>query len=115
MKASQIPLEELIRDRYYVGRGRCANVGLWTGEWFLTVGDKFSARMKMEGYYKAEYGSFQPFRLIDEGIAIETVGTDPGWDRHYARVIEFDVPGAKHQTLADAVFPPGDEAAAPNP
>lgn len=102
MKTTQMPLEELIVGRYYVGRGRHANVGLWNGRFFLTIGEKFGRDVVMqEPYYTEDAGCFQPFRWLDEGIAIEIVDTRTGWDRHDARIIEFDEVGAKHQPLDD--------------
>ena len=87
MKTIQIPLEELVAGRYYVGRGRHANVGLWTGRCFLTIGEKLGRDVvKQEPYYTKEMGCFQPFAPLDEGWTLETVGTG-GWDKHYARAV----------------------------
>lgn len=95
---TQIPREELIEGRWYVGRGRNGNVALWgrIGKnpgrlTFLTVGFTFhSPVIKDEGYYGPEDGCFQPFALIDEGAVVESVGTNPGWDQHYAKTVRFD-------------------------
>jgi len=90
----QIPVEQLIEGRWYAGRGRNANVALWgrigKGDksrlTFLTIGFRFhQPDVKDEGYYGAEAGCFQPFKLIDEGTVAESVGSEPGWDKHYAR------------------------------
>lgn len=37
------PIEgyDLEKNRWYVGRGRNGNVGLWDGESFLVIGSKF--------------------------------------------------------------------------
>lgn len=107
----QIPQKDLIEGRWYVGRGRNANVALWSriGKGansrltFMTVGFTFhSPVVKDEGYWLDErevaqtedkklisYGCFQPFKLIDEGTVAESVGTEPGWDMHYAREMSF--------------------------
>lgn len=107
----QIPEAELIEGRWYVGRGRNANVALWCriGKppggrlTFLTIGFTFhSPVVKDEGYWMDEreigqsghkklisYGCFQPFMLIDEGSVVQAVGTEPGWDSHYAVEMKF--------------------------
>lgn len=86
----QIPRDQLIVGRYYVGRGRNGNVGLWDGESFLIVGQKGQFRVvKLEGYFASEDGCFQPFREVDEGRVTEALGAN-GWDAHYARVLEFE-------------------------
>ena len=107
----QIPQDQLIEGRWYVGRGRNANVALWgrIGKppggrlTFMTVGFTFhNPVIKDEGYWLDErevaqtadkkliaYGCFQPFMLIDEGTVVEAVGTEPGWDTHYAREMAF--------------------------
>jgi hypothetical protein len=33
--AEQIPIDQLITGKWYVGRGRNSNVGLWNGSRFL--------------------------------------------------------------------------------
>ena len=69
---TKIPREELLLDRWYVGRGRNANVGLWDGKYFLTIGEKCGRMVvRKETYYATEAGAFQPFLLIDEGVIIE--------------------------------------------
>jgi hypothetical protein len=90
-----IPREELIEGRWYVGRGRNANVALWTrmGKTdrftFLTISFKFNQPdVKDEGYYEKDHGCFQPFALIDEGLALQTIGGEPGWEQHYAKLLE---------------------------
>jgi len=90
MHTTQLPLAALVPGRYYVGRGRHANVGLWNGDYFQTIGDKMGREVvKQEPYYTEESGCFQPFRELDEGRTIESVGQEMIWDRHYARVIDF--------------------------
>jgi len=107
----QIPEKDLIEGRWYAGRGRNANVALWgrigKGEksrlTFLTIGFTFhNPVVKDEGYWMEEreigqtsdkklvaYGCFQPFLLIDEGTVEQAVGTEPGWDSHYAVEMKF--------------------------
>jgi hypothetical protein len=71
---TKIPREALLLDRWYVGRGRNANVGLWDGKYFLTIGEKCGRMVvRKETYYATEAGAFQPFLLIDEGSVIEKV------------------------------------------
>ena len=36
----QIPIELLETGRWYVGRGRNGNVGLWDGKCFLVIGQE---------------------------------------------------------------------------
>lgn len=95
---SQIPESELIEGRWYVGRGRNANVALWTriGKppggrlTFVTVGSTFHQPViKDEGYYGPEAGCFQPFALVEEGLVSEPVGDKPGWDQHYAKKLSI--------------------------
>ena len=85
----QIPLEQLAKGRYYVGRGRNGNVGAWDGRYFLVVRAKFDEyTLKHERYYTEELGTFQPFALIDEGVMVEPFGK-LFWDEHYGRRLEF--------------------------
>jgi hypothetical protein len=86
------PIEgyDLEKNRWYVGRGRNGNVGLWDGESFLVIGSKFGHNLiKYESLYTNESGTFQPFMRIDEGIMIESFGKI-GWDAHYGRLISFE-------------------------
>lgn len=100
----QINKKKLVKNRWYLGRGRNSNIGLWDGMNFLTLGRKFDQyALKKEPYYvrneyiskhsKNEYlhffdekslGCFQPFILIDEGKMIEPFG-NTGWDKTYGR------------------------------
>jgi hypothetical protein len=66
----QIPIEGLIPDRWYVGRGRNRDVAKWDGiDSFVTICSKFGMWVtKYEGYYDPERGCFQPFYLIDDII-----------------------------------------------
>jgi hypothetical protein len=90
MKLSPIPKSQLVKDRWYVGRGRNGNVALWDGQEFLTIGFKFDeAVVKREPYYEENSGCFQPFYLVDEGKMIEPFGRS-GWDAHYGRSLEVD-------------------------
>ncbi len=85
----QIPLDQLVRGKWYVGRGRNGNVGKWDGQCFLVAAEKFDDYVvKQEPYYEANWGCFQPFALIDEGITTEPLGK-VGWDKHYGRQVEF--------------------------
>ena len=74
---TQIPRCQLEIGRWYVGRGRNANVAQWDGKHFLTIAEKCGSMVvKKEGYYEAEYGCFQPFLLIDEG-------ENPDFDKNF--------------------------------
>lgn len=96
--AVQIPLKDLEIGRWYVGRGRNGNVGLWNGEDFLVIGKrgiKVSAvppvwenqwRIKIEPYFTETEGCFQPFAVIDEGVIVESLG---GSDSRYAKSLRF--------------------------
>jgi transcriptional regulator with XRE-family HTH domain len=96
----QTPQDKLVEDRWYVGRGRTANVARWVriGEnpgrlTFVTIAWKIDQFVvKDEGYYRIdeEEGCFQPFALIDEGTVVESIGPGPAWGRHYAKVMSFD-------------------------
>ena len=67
-KLKQIRKKELIKNRWYLGRGRNSNVGKWDGKYFQTINLKFNVPVvKFEGYYGKKEGCFQPFMLIDEG------------------------------------------------
>ena len=84
-----IPKEQLIPFRWYVGRGRTANVALWDGAIFLTIAEKGGQMVvKGEPYYEAESGCFQPFLLVDEGKMVEPFGRR-GWDAHYGTALEI--------------------------
>ena len=83
----QIPKNNLIKDRWYLGRGRNSNVGYWDGKNFLVIGLKFNEPvMKQEGYYEKDFGCFQPFMLIQEGEMIEPFGK-VGWDKNYGKTL----------------------------
>ena len=89
--AEVIPLEDLKVDTWYVGRGRNGNVGLWSGRFFLVIGEKFEQSViKQEPYYTDESGCFQPFLVINEGRMIEPFGS-VGWEAHYGRKIVFEI------------------------
>ena len=50
---------------WYQGIGRNANVALWTGTTFLTIGSKFNKDViKDEGLYEEGY-CFMPLKFID--------------------------------------------------
>ena len=76
---TQISKDALIVGRWYAGRGRNANIGMWNGEDFLVlaeVGQKVgpgprewvkSWGVKREPYFQADGGCFQPFKMVDMG------------------------------------------------
>jgi hypothetical protein len=104
---TQIPITDLVKGRWYVGRGRNGNVGFWDGERFLVIGMKFEYVIKYEPYYEEETGCFQPFAMVDEGVMVEPFGkTD--WDLHYGRRLEFGLGQQKHAlaSLRDGVTDP---------
>jgi hypothetical protein len=87
--AEQIPEKDLIKGKWYVGRGRNSNVGYWDGGGFLVICEKFDDYViKCEPYYTDKSGCFQPFALVDEGSMVEPFGA-LHWDRHYGRRMEF--------------------------
>ena len=82
----------MIIGKWYVGRGRNGNVGLWNGTYFLVIAEKFDEYViKHEPYYTDDYGCFQPFAVIDEGTMVEPFGKTI-WDKHYGRRLEFGMP-----------------------
>ena len=84
----------MVANRWYVGRGRNGNVGLWDGENFLTIGEEGGEMVvKGEHYYEAESGCFQPFLLVDEGKMIEPFGKS-GWEARYGETLELNEPKA---------------------
>jgi len=101
----QIPITELVTGRWYVGRGRNGNVGLWDGSRFLVIGIKFDEHViKREPYYGDEEGCFQPFAVVDEGVMVEPFGR-VGWDKHYGRRLEFGVANPKSNTDDNSTAP----------
>lgn len=85
----QIPATQLVQGKWYVGRGRNGNVGLWDGTCFLVIAEKFDDfTIKHEPYYTDDWGCFQPFATVDEGVMAEPFGR-VGWDQHYGRRVEF--------------------------
>lgn len=90
MNRKKIPISELKVGRWYIGRGRNSNIAFWNGEDFLTISKKMKDWViKAEPYYTELDGCFQPFKEINEGIVIKSVGKD-GWDKHYAELMNFD-------------------------
>lgn len=93
----QIPVNELIVGRYYVGQGRNGNIGRWDGECFLVLaqcGKKVGPGpgdwenywgVKCEPYFQTDGGTFQPFKQIDMGVVSVPYG-----EREYAKVMKFD-------------------------
>src|SRR5260370_42073661 len=72
MTLTGVSKQSLVPGRWYVGRGRTANVALWDGETFLTIADEGGeAVVKGEPYYEAEWGCFQPFLVVEEGQLTE--------------------------------------------
>lgn len=50
---------------WYRGEGRIANIALWDGHHFHTIGEKFNyAVQKVEDYWTPESGSFKPLEEI---------------------------------------------------
>ncbi len=48
----QINKKKLVKNRWYLGRGRNSNIGLWDGMNFLTIGRQFDQyAIKKEPYY----------------------------------------------------------------
>ncbi len=94
---TQISKDALIVGRWYAGRGRNANIGMWNGEDFLVlaeVGQKVgpgprdwvkSWGVKREPYFQADGGCFQPFKMVDMG----TVSVPQG-QGGYALEMSFD-------------------------
>jgi hypothetical protein len=102
--AQQIPFANLIKWKWYVGRGRNGNVGLWDGLCFLVIAEKFDDYViKHEPYYTDDSGCFQPFAMVDEGRMMESFG-HAGWDKHYGRRVEFGAPqtGSSGAGLVDS-------------
>jgi hypothetical protein len=59
------------------------HLGLWNGQNFLVIGDKFGEYViKVEPYFVTTSGCFQPFREIDERQISQPFGSI-GWDAHY--------------------------------
>ena len=86
---TQIPMSDLVKGKWYVGRGRNGNVGLWDGERFLVVAQKFDDWVvKLEPYYTDKTGCFQPFAMVDEGTMVEPFGSS-GWEKHYGKRLKF--------------------------
>lgn len=94
---TQIPLGQLEIGRWYVGRGRNSNIGLWDGEDFVVIaqiGRQISSApriwetepgIKREPYFTDSWGCFQPFRVIDEGVI-----TEPHEETPYANTVQFE-------------------------
>lgn len=59
-----IPKEQLIIDHYYKGEGRNANVGLWDGKVFLTIGYKFRYETLYHEAHWDDPGCFKPLEEI---------------------------------------------------
>ena len=98
----QIPKEHLVKNTWYLGRGRNSNAGYWNGELFLTIGfrprlrqepngkvsvENLTPLVKYEEYYTNEQGCFQPFLAIPEGVITEAFGAE-GWDAHYGKKLK---------------------------
>ena len=63
-----IPEEELVEGEWYEGEGRTNHVAIWARGNFYTFDPKWpeEVRVKVEGYYGPEIGTFKPFRIIKE-------------------------------------------------
>jgi hypothetical protein len=72
---SLITTQNLIPGQWYIGRGRHANIALWTGAHFLTIGEEMGQpRIKQELCSTPGddgWGSFQPFMALDDGDLLE--------------------------------------------
>ena len=89
MKYKQIPKMNLIKGRWYIGRGRNSNIGFWTGKDFITLGIVYNSwDIKGEPYYSRKGGAFQPFLLIDEGKIVPFGKI--GWKKHYGKELIID-------------------------
>lgn len=78
-EAGQLARDGLEANRWYVGRGQDANVGLWDGEHFLIIARQRVKSptsppvwqsvwgVREEAYFTGVTGGFQPFAVIDEG------------------------------------------------
>ena len=116
IEVSQIPLQDLEVDSWYIGRGRRANLGLWNGDSFAVLvnrcgswaGSSYYTResspcVKYENYYIAELssellksdfypfscGTFQPFLKVDFGQTIEEIENSTDAMYGYAKKIRF--------------------------
>ncbi len=90
IECKPIPLGELKKGAWYVGRGGYANIGLWDGTEFVVIDyrcDPVSwkprkwecrAEMKRVAYYNGEHLGFQPFLRVDEGIEQGLDFSQPG-------------------------------------
>lgn len=97
LEHSQIPRSELLVNHWYAGKGRNADIGLWNGEDFLVltqIGVKMGPGrrdwdkhwgVKVEPYFEAESGCFQPFKLVEMG----TIATALHDEREYAKTMLF--------------------------
>lgn len=88
---------------WYVGRGRNGNVGLWNGEDFLVITALNQPGVKVEPYYVVEGGCFQPFRAIEEGMALDTIVEDGGATRYATSLIFAHECQEEHLGTLDAL------------
>lgn len=100
---AQIPIAALESGQWYIGRGRNGNVGVWDSELecfqvLAKVGLKIGPGsrdwvqkwgIKQEPYFTTDSGCFQPFLLVDNGVAHELLKGSDG-DRGYAKTLYFD-------------------------
>lgn len=95
---TQIPLENLEINAWYLGRGRNSNIGKWDGQYFIVIADctrwegsvkneSTYASVKYEPYFTLEEGCFQPFLKIDEGRIVEPISCD---ELNYAKKMQFN-------------------------
>ncbi len=60
-----IKKKDLKRDHWYSGEGRNANIAIWTGETFLTIGRRFDEySIKDEGHWD-DGKCFRPNKELD--------------------------------------------------
>ena len=52
----------------------------------ISKGLRILARDVQDGDFRALSGSVQ--QDLDEGLALQTIGGEPGWEQHYAKLLE---------------------------
>ncbi len=82
-EVQKISQDDLIKGRWYIGRGRNSNIGQWNGKSFIVLAEcmvytgsvatvtESRPCIKFEPYFTENGGCFQPFKLIDEGEIID--------------------------------------------
>ena len=104
VECMQITRDVLMVGRWYVGRGRNANIGMWDGEDFLVlteIGQKVGSGprdwakawgVKREPYFELDQGCFQPFKIVDMGAVSVPLG-----ERDYALEMSFGCSSERSQ------------------